>query len=57
MQDVSYEPLMLCLSENPQASSDIFSLPHHHPPGSCINHKAINKNKHIKLRKLKKKFP
>ena len=26
-------------------------------PGFCINHKAINKNKHIKLRKLRKKFP
>ena len=33
MQDVSYEPLMLCLSENPQASLDIFSQPHHHPIG------------------------
>ena len=34
MQDVSYEPLMLCLSENPQASLDIFSQLHHHPAGS-----------------------
>ena len=33
MQDVSYEPLMLCPSENPQASLDIFSHPHHHPTG------------------------
>ena len=47
MQDVSCEPLMLCLSENPQASLDIFSQPHHHPFGSCINRKAINKNKHL----------
>ena len=31
MQDVSYEPLLLCPSENPQASLDIFSPPHHHP--------------------------
>ena len=31
MQDVSYEPLILCPSENPQASLDIFSQPHHHP--------------------------
>ena len=46
MQDVSYEPLMLCPSENPQASLDIFSQPHHHPFGSCIYRKAINKNKH-----------
>ena len=45
MQDVSCEPLMLCLSENPQASLDIFSLPHHHPAGSCIHRKAINKDK------------
>ena len=29
--DVSFEPLMLQLSENPQASLDIFSQPHHHP--------------------------
>ena len=34
MQDVSCEPLMLCPSENPQASLDIFSQPHHHPTGS-----------------------
>ena len=47
MQDVSYEPLMLCPSENPQASLDIFSQPHHHPFGSCIYRKAINKNKHL----------
>ena len=33
MQDVSYEPLMLCPSENPQASLDIFSQPHHLPGG------------------------
>ena len=46
MQDVSYEPYMLCPSENPQASLDIFSQPHHHPPGSCIHRKAINKNNH-----------
>ena len=46
MQDVSCEPLMLCPSENPQASLDIFSQPHHHPsPGSCIHRKAINKDK------------
>ena len=31
MQDVSNEPLMLHPSENPQASLDIFSHPHHHP--------------------------
>ena len=36
---------MLCPSENPQASLDIFSQPHHHPFGSCIYRKAINKNK------------
>ena len=47
MQDVSYEPLMLCPSENPQASLDIFSQPHHHPFGSCIHRKAINKDKHL----------
>ena len=29
--DVSFEPLMLQLSENPQASLDIFCQPHHHP--------------------------
>ncbi|MDY3821376.1 MAG: hypothetical protein SOZ86_08750, partial [Bacteroidaceae bacterium] len=46
MQDVSYEPLMLCPSENPQASLDIFSQPHLHPAGSFIYRKAINKNKH-----------
>ena len=45
MQDVSCEPLMLCPSENPQASLDIFSQPHHHPFGSCIHRKAINKDK------------
>ena len=45
MQDVSYEPLMLCPSENPQASLDIFSHLHHHPAGFCINRKAINKDK------------
>ena len=46
MQDGSYEPLMLCPSENPQASLDIFSQPHHHPLlGSCIHRKAINKDK------------
>ena len=45
MQDVSCEPLMLCPSENPQASLDIFSHPHHHPAGFCINRKAINKDK------------
>ena len=45
MQDVSYEPLMLCPSENPQASLDIFSQSHHHPFGSCIHRKAINKDK------------
>ena len=45
MQDVSCEPLMLCPSENPQASLDIFSQPHHHPTGFCIYRKAINKNK------------
>ena len=45
MQDVSCEPLMLCPSENPQASLDIFSPPHHHPFGSCIHRKAINKDK------------
>ena len=46
MQDVSYEPLMLQLPENPQASLDIFSQPHHHPFGSCIYRKAINIDKH-----------
>ena len=45
MQDVSCEPLMLWLSENPQASLDIFSQSHHHPAGSCIHRKAINKDK------------
>ena len=45
MQDVSYEPLMLQLPENPQASLEIFSQPHHHPFGSCSHRKAINKNK------------
>ena len=45
MQDVSYEPLMLCPSENPQASLDIFRQSHHHPAGSCIHRKAINKDK------------
>ena len=45
MQDVSCEPLMLCPSEKPQASLDIFSQPHHHPFGSCIYRKAINKDK------------
>ena len=34
MQDVSFEPLMLCPSDNPQASLDIFSQPHQHPFGS-----------------------
>ena len=33
MQDVSCEPLMLCPSEDPQASLDIFSQPHYHPAG------------------------
>ena len=47
MQDLSYEPLMLCPSENPQASLDIFCQPHHHPFGSCIHRKAINKDKHL----------
>ena len=47
MQDVSYEPLMLRPSENPQASLDIFRQPHHHPFGSCIHRKAINKDKHL----------
>ena len=47
MQDVSYEPLTLCPSENPQASLDIFRRPHHHPQGSCIHRKAINKDKHL----------
>lgn len=27
-----------------QASLDIFSQPHHHPFGSCIHRKAINKD-------------
>ena len=45
MQDVSCEPLMLCPSENPQASLDIFRQSHHHPAGSCIHRKAINKDK------------
>ncbi len=31
MQDVSYEPLMLRLSENPQASLDIFCQSHYQP--------------------------
>ena len=31
MHDVSCESLMLWLSENPQASLDIFCQPHHHP--------------------------
>ena len=47
MQDVSYEPLMLQLPENPQASLDIFSQPHHHPFGFCIYRKAINRDKHL----------
>ena len=49
MQDVSCEPLMLCPSENPQASLDIFSPPHHHPSRSCIHLKAINKDKPLVL--------
>ena len=36
---------MLWLSENPQASLDIFSQPLHHPAGFCIHRKAINKDK------------
>ena len=46
MQDVSCESLMLRLSENPQASLDIFRQSHHHPFGSCIYRKAINIDKH-----------
>ena len=34
MHDVSCESLMLRLSENPQASLDIFRQSHHHPFGS-----------------------
>ena len=33
MHDVSYEPLMVRLSENPQASLDIFIQTHHHSTG------------------------
>ena len=47
MQDVSYDPLIVCLSENSQASLDIFSHPHHHPAGFCIHRKAINIDKHL----------
>ena len=43
LQNVSCEPLMLRPVENPWASSDIFSRPHHHPIGFCISRKAINK--------------
>ena len=46
MQDVSYEPLMLCPSENPQASLDILASPIITLSGSYIYRKAINKNKH-----------
>ena len=45
--DVSYEPLMLRPSGNPQASLDIFCQPQHHPFGSCIYRKAINIDKHL----------
>ena len=45
MQDVSCEPLMLCPSENPQASLDIFSRHIITPSRSCIHRKAINKDK------------
>ena len=45
MQDVSCEPLMLCLSENPQASLDIFVSYIITLQGLCIHRKAINKNK------------
>ena len=46
MQDVTYEPLMLQLPENPQASLDIFSQPHITLSGLCIYRKAINRDKH-----------
>ena len=49
MHDVSLEPLMLQLSENPQASLDIFRQSHHHPFGSCIYRKAINIDKPLVL--------
>ena len=45
MHDASCESLMLWLSENPQASLDIFRQSHHHPFGSCIYRKAINRDK------------
>ena len=45
MQDVSYEPLMLCPSENLPSKLGYFSQSHHHPAGSCIHRKAINKDK------------
>ena len=49
MHDVSCESLMLWLSENPQASLDIFRQSHHHPFGSCIYRKAINIDKPLVL--------
>ena len=47
MQDVSFEPLMLCLSENPQASLDIFSQLHHHPAGSLHPSQGDKQEKNI----------
>ena len=46
MQDVSYEPLMLCPSENLPSKLGYFqSAPPSPLLGSCIHRKAINKDK------------
>ena len=48
MQDVSYEPLMLCPSENLSSKLGYFqSAPPSPLLGLCIHRKAINKNKHL----------
>ena len=47
MQDVSYEPLMLCPSENLSSKLGYFqSVPPSPLLGLCIHRKAINKDKH-----------
>ena len=46
MQDVSYEPLMLCPSENLPSKLGYFQSSTPSPLlGSCIHRKAINKDK------------
>ena len=46
MQDVSYEPLMLCPSENLSSKLGYFqSVPPSPLLGLCIHRKAINKDK------------